>query len=31
MMVNMPPLERYLEDFGDSKNTRMTYYRTFLM
>lgn len=31
MMVNMPPLEHYLRDFGDTLNTRMTYYRTYLI
>lgn len=31
MMMTMPPLERYIEDFGDTPDTRMTYYRTFLM
>ena len=31
MMIEMPPLEWYLERHGDTPDTRMTYYRTFLM
>ena len=31
MMFEMPPLEQYLRDFGDTDNTRETYYRTYLI
>lgn len=31
MMVDMPPLEEYLRDFGDTDDTRETYYRTYLI
>lgn len=31
MMVTMPPLEWYLERHGDTLDTRMTYYRTYLI
>lgn len=31
MMIEMPSLEWYLERHGDTPDTRMTYYRTFLM
>lgn len=30
-MVNMPPIEQYLNDFGDTINTRIIYYRTYLI
>ncbi|MFR1435846.1 MAG: hypothetical protein ACLSS9_11580 [Acutalibacteraceae bacterium] len=29
--MEMPPIERYIEDLGDCTNTRITYYRTYLM
>lgn len=29
--MEMPPIEQYIADFGDSTRTRMTYYRTYLM
>lgn len=31
MMDIMPPLEWYLERHGDTVDTRVTYYRTYLM
>ena len=31
MMADIPALERYIATFGDSVNTRITYYRTYLM
>ena len=31
MMVEMKHLDWYLERYGDTLDTRMTYYRTFLM
>lgn len=31
MMEDMPPLEEYLRDFGDTDDTRETYYRTYLI
>lgn len=31
MMTVMPPLEWYLERHGDTVDTRVTYYRTYLM
>ena len=30
-MVDMPPLEWYLERHGDTDDTRETYYRTYLI
>lgn len=30
-MCNMPPLEQYLRDFGDTVSTQITYYKTYLM
>lgn len=30
MMVDMPPLEEYLRDFGDTNDTRKMYYQTYL-
>ena len=28
--MDMPPIEQYLRDFGDTDSTRLTYWRTYL-
>ena len=30
-MFVMPPIEQYLQDFGDTLTTRIMYYRTYLI